>query len=184
MINRDSCELCGSSKSDWKALFNKSNFTIVKCEKCKLIFTQEIPSTEELEIAYSEQYFNGDIYNNYNEASMQKKRGYVSLLSNFQSLTGNKTGTILEVGCATGFFLDAAKFLEYETYGIEISKWASKIATKKGHKVLNISISDILNSEFKNIKYDCIFMLDVFEHLTNPRQVLENLMLFLSLMGI
>lgn len=184
MTERTICDLCGSTYSDWEILFHKYDFTFVKCSKCGFVFTKEIPTAKELEIAYSEKYFNGSIYDNYTEKLYDRRKDYVSYLSYIQSLTGLYRGKILEVGSATGDFLDAANFLGYDAYGIEISAWAANVAKSKGHKIYNISIENIEQTELKNISFDCLFMWDVFEHLSFPNKVIQKVKSYLNTKGI
>ncbi|MEQ8352003.1 MAG: methyltransferase domain-containing protein [Leptospiraceae bacterium] len=49
--------------------------------------------------------------------------------------------TLLEIGSAAGFFLDEAKQRGYRTLGVEISRYASEIAQRKGHQILNASFA-------------------------------------------
>ena len=111
-MDRTSCDLCGTPASRWKSLFMKDSYLFVRCRKCGFVFTKQVPSVSELKSAYSRGYYNGVIYKNYNEKLYERRMGYVSFLSYFQSLTGKKQGKILEIGCATGDFLDAARFLD------------------------------------------------------------------------
>ncbi len=95
---------------------------------------------------------------------------------------GLTKGKILEIGCATGDFLDVAAFLGYDCYGIEISEWAASIAKEKGHNVINIDISSLnINLNF-NEDFDAIFMLDVLEHLAYPNRVIKLLSSYLKKM--
>ncbi len=65
MINREFCDLCNSSYQMFITLFNKNNFTIVRCKKCDFVFTKEVPEEYELKEAYSKNYYTGEVYHDY-----------------------------------------------------------------------------------------------------------------------
>jgi|WetSurMetagenome_2_1015567.scaffolds.fasta_scaffold00034_45 2-polyprenyl-3-methyl-5-hydroxy-6-metoxy-1,4-benzoquinol methylase len=183
-MERTKCNLCGSSSSRWKNLFIKHKYIFVRCEECGFVFTSQIPEPDELKSAYCKDYYSGLIYKNYTERMFERRKGYVSFLMHFQSLINKKNGKILEIGCATGDFLDAARFLGYETYGIEISEWAANESKIKGHKIQNINVDEIEKSEFKEIEFDYIFLWDVFEHLAYPDSIIKKLVPLLKIDGV
>lgn len=173
--NRKFCDLCGSNPKKFKKLFVKNDYTFVKCTNCGFVFTAEVPEEKQLKQAYSKNYYNGEVYKDYQEKMYEHRKVFASQLSNFQSITGIKSGKILEIGCATGDFLDAASFLGYETYGIEISEWAAEIAKEKGHTIFNIDVTNFDVENFSVQNFDAVFMWDVFEHLAYPNVVLRNI---------
>ena len=74
--------------------------------------------------------------------------------------------TILDVGCAYGWFLQSAKDAEYEPYGIEPENQIASDADKKHGHVRSGFFPDILASEEK---FNAIIFNDVFEHLPDIR---------------
>lgn len=174
MEQRLKCDLCNSTSDYWAQMFIKNNYTFVKCKRCGFVFTKQVPSNAELSNAYSKGYYNGEVYNNYEDSHFERLIKYINALGSFQRSTRINSGEILEIGCATGDFLDAAKFLGYDTNGIEISEWAASIAKRKGHNIINIDVTEYEISEGHSFKYDAIFMWDVFEHLAYPNTVLKN----------
>lgn len=79
-------------------------------------------------------------------------------------------GRALDLGCATGFFLEALESKGWDAYGIDISKFAVKAAKEKfGDKVLNNVIE---NSNFPESYFNLITMWDYLEHTSNPRRVI------------
>lgn len=69
---------------------------------------------------------------------------------------------LLDVGCAAGFFLDAAAD-EYRVEGLELSKWAGDQAAKR-HTVHRQPLSEL---DFKE-HFDVITMFGVIEHFSEP----------------
>ena len=75
-------------------------------------------------------------------------------------------GKILDVGCATGFFLEKAKSKGFEPYGLELSEFSFKKAQNKfGDHIFWGTIEEI---PFENNFFDVITMFDLLEHVKNP----------------
>jgi 2-polyprenyl-3-methyl-5-hydroxy-6-metoxy-1,4-benzoquinol methylase len=93
-----------------------------------------------------------------------------------------KKGNILDLGCATGFFLDEAKKRGFRVNGVELSAFAASYANTK----LKISVknSDILSASFKPKSFDVITMWDVIEHIPNPQETLKKIYSWLKDDGV
>jgi SAM-dependent methyltransferase len=75
------------------------------------------------------------------------------------------SGRLLDVGCATGDFLQAAQGL-YLAEGLELSQWSTDIARKRGFIVHNCRLQELSGDSV----YDLITMWGVIEHLEMPRE--------------
>uniref|UniRef100_A0A6C0C4J3 Methyltransferase n=1 Tax=viral metagenome TaxID=1070528 RepID=A0A6C0C4J3_9ZZZZ len=78
-----------------------------------------------------------------------------------------KKSKILDFGCGTGGFLHLIKN-EYDVYGVEMSDNYRNILQKENLNIYKF-IDDI------NIKFDCICLWHVFEHLDKPLEILKNI---------
>lgn len=79
---------------------------------------------------------------------------------------------ILDVGCGTGFFLDAVKDT-YETWGVDASPVAVNLCHERGLK--NVFLGSATNlSAVADKQFDAVFFLDVIEHLDDDRAALLN----------
>lgn len=76
------------------------------------------------------------------------------------------SGTLLDVGCATGDFLIAAKDCGYQAEGIELSKWSSQVARDRGLTVYQEPL-ELLAARSAG-KYDIITLWGVIEHFARP----------------
>lgn len=136
---------------------------IVRCKKCNLVYTNPMEDMKSVLKGYKdvvdEEYLINEKY--------RKK------LSAHHLETLEKTkqkGSLLDVGCFAGFFLEIAKKKGWKTYGIEPSSWAATIAKKKG---INILGRDIEGARLKQNSFDAITLWDVIEHLPNPQKVIK-----------
>lgn len=80
-------------------------------------------------------------------------------------------GSLLEIGCGTGEFLEVALQQGHEAYGIEPSIDACKHARDLGVLVIDKPLEQSMN-RFKDYKFDSIAMWHSLEHLTSPVEVL------------
>ena len=157
------CLVCGSIAP---FVGDKNGYRFHRCRSCGLLFVWPLP-TGNLEI-YSEDYF----------AGAQGGFGYVdydrdksAMADTFESyldrLAGRhpQLGELLDVGAATGFFLDLARTRGWRTCGVEPSKYASLAATEKGLTVYRGVVEEL---DLPDASFDVITMWDVIEHVNNP----------------
>ena len=80
-------------------------------------------------------------------------------------------GRLLEIGCSTGFFLNAAR-LEFDCQGVEPSAWAAGIARERFG--LEVHSGSFETYEAGPTRFDAVAMIDVIEHVLDPRALLER----------
>lgn len=78
---------------------------------------------------------------------------------------------VLDVGCATGNFLDQCKNFNLNTCGIELSTWARQKCVSKGHHMVAGNLADLNPEE----KFELITSFHVLEHLESPKKFLETI---------
>lgn len=97
-----------------------------------------------------------------------------SRFSNSNLLNG-RGKRALDVGCAYGYAIDLLKSLDYDSYGVDISKYSIEQAKKK-IPTADFAVCDVQRSlPFKNRLFDLITCFEVLEHLTNPLQAIKNM---------
>jgi 2-polyprenyl-3-methyl-5-hydroxy-6-metoxy-1,4-benzoquinol methylase len=146
----------------------------VKCKNCGLVYTLENLSNDKLMQYYDKDYYEGKVYTSYENEEAQRKRYYIQQLLTFENFDNSRKGRILELGSATGSFLDCARYFGYEAVGTEKSEYSANVARTKKHEVYTKDI-DVLVKEGILAKgsFDAVFMWDVFEHLNYPFQTLK-----------
>jgi SAM-dependent methyltransferase len=82
-------------------------------------------------------------------------------------------GAVLDLGCATGFFLEAARERGFVPYGVEFSPFAAEVAREK-FGAQNIFEGTVENSPFPPHSFDVITMSDFIEHVRDPVAVLRK----------
>lgn len=164
------CPLC-ENKEYSKIYEERGCLGIVKCNKCNLIYTN--PRAKEAE----KNYF-GDVSVYIEEARLifnnkkthHRDRNYIYEVNEIKKIKPN--GKLLDIGCNMGFFLRKAREGGFDVTGVEPSPSLAGIAKEKfGLTVVN---SYFNKDSFSPQSYDVITMIDVFEHVTNPKQLLED----------
>jgi O-antigen biosynthesis protein len=89
--------------------------------------------------------------------------------------------TVLEFGCATGYFSKLLLARECEVTGIEINSDAAKVAEQYCKQVIITDLDSIsLNTLFHGQEFDVAVFGDVLEHLRNPWKILEETRRFIK----
>ncbi len=89
--------------------------------------------------------------------------------------------TVLEIGCATGYFTRKLIEKECNVVALEKDSEAYKIAKKiKGAKVLYCDVNHINKMIDEEEKFDLILLADILEHLENPIETLISLKKYLK----
>jgi SAM-dependent methyltransferase len=128
--------------------------TVVQCRGCSLVFRSPPPTATDVNAAYED--MSDEEYLSEIECRHMNAQLALRTLRRFSS-----GGRLLEVGCATGFFLNAARY-DFEVQGVEPSSWAADVARKKwGLPVLTGTIADVPPAM---AEFDAVCALDVLEH--------------------
>lgn len=87
-----------------------------------------------------------------------------------------KPRRILDIGCASGWFLSrlASKYPQAECYGIDMYGAAIKYGQKKYPK-LKLKTSDAHKIPYKDNMFDLIVCTEVLEHVEDPKKVLDEM---------
>ncbi len=165
------CPVCSSSRLRAKPFgyaFNGRWLGGYECSACGIIFIHPQPTPEELAALYSKEYFAGDFrcghagsyFDEKTQASLQDE----TLITRIKQL--KPAGRFLEVGCAGGAFLNAARNAGYDVKGVEFSEVAAQLAREKFG--LDVFTGDVAEAKFPDNTFDVVFMGDVLEHLPDP----------------
>ncbi|TAG32126.1 MAG: class I SAM-dependent methyltransferase [Sphingobacteriia bacterium] len=84
----------------------------------------------------------------------------------------NKGNSVLEIGCATGYFLARCEHKGATTIGLELNQKAAKEAISKGLNVKTILLDDF--AESTESKFDIICSFQVLEHITEVNAYFTN----------
>jgi 2-polyprenyl-3-methyl-5-hydroxy-6-metoxy-1,4-benzoquinol methylase len=146
---------------------------IVRCRRCGLIYCNPRLDVRSLKKIYAKDYFVLDeqnpgidykAYANYIREEPVITRSMVKRMKKLERYAEHK-GMLLDVGCAAGFSLVAARKLGWEAEGIEFSEFCVNYARSRGLAVHQGSLHDYPGNQ-EGI--DAITMWDYLEHSSDP----------------
>jgi SAM-dependent methyltransferase len=111
-LARTACVVCGSADTRRTLLAG----TLIECGRCGFIWTAAKPAR--LEDLYGESYFRGDGYDDYLQPSARRFEAGRRL--SWLLRTG-RVSSLVEAGCAGGFFVEAAVGAGVDAVGVELS---------------------------------------------------------------
>jgi SAM-dependent methyltransferase len=139
---------------------------IVECEVCGLVFAR---ATDSASVdPYTESYYRGEVYADYLTTRGVILRNAQRALREIEGLTAGRR--LLDVGCATGFFLEAAVKRGWTVQGLETSGYAS--AHAREHLKLPVLSGSIEDPPAGLRPADVVTLWDTIEHLQRPDQAL------------
>lgn len=158
------CAACGHNRAVF--LFEKYGYSILRCRCCRFEFVDFDAQDGFTKDFYTEDFF----------VEGHHKFGYADYLQEKPSLMRSnvkrasfveryiKGGSILDVGCAAGFFLEALG-PHWDVYGCEPSEAMVAIARERfGNRIAQTSLEDYEPGR----KFDVVSMWDCLEHMTDP----------------
>jgi 2-polyprenyl-3-methyl-5-hydroxy-6-metoxy-1,4-benzoquinol methylase len=154
-----SCPVCLSV--DIKDKYRIADYTLTKCLRCSALFVREKLTEDYLAKIYvQDPTYEGDnqrcLNYYYNKIKLEIGRRIPM------------KGTLLDVGCSSGYFLNLME--GWERHGIEISEKSSREARENTDN--NIFTGSLSAYPLKRNYFDVISLQDVFDHFINPYESL------------
>lgn len=156
------CYLCSSN--NYRLIVKKSKYDIVRCNNCSFIFTTPYPDKN-----VTEKFYRSFDYKDSSSAEKVIRSDSKRSLEIIDQFIERK-GELLDVGCGRGYFLDEARRLGWNTYGVDSSKLTIDFAKRVLR--LNVFRSDIFSFQPEK-SFDLISLNQVVEHFANP-EILIN----------
>lgn len=181
MILYDACPCCGQKNiasvlSAEDHTVSHERFEIWECNDCTIRFTQKIPGINEISSYYqSENYIShsntskgliNKLYHKVRNRTLIRKRNMI------KKITGKYAGSILDVGCGTGAFLNTMQQAGWQITGLE----PDEIARTKAKELYNLDLqSPEKLFSLPNNSYDAITMWHVLEHVHELHSYINTL---------
>ncbi|TGL36832.1 class I SAM-dependent methyltransferase [Leptospira koniambonensis] len=171
-IIQEECPLGGDC--DWEPLyrseFGNFDLSIQTCKTCG--FQAQFPRPEP-ESLYTEEYYTGNQEFTYRDERKTEKFDRYVWFARLKNISKFKSsGNFLDIGCSFGGFLECAKEKGFMPYGVEISPFSAKQAEARGFKIWQ---GQFLDADIPENFFDVITLIEVIEHLENPKEVFNKL---------
>lgn len=146
----------------------KGGLRVLRCEECTVQYSEHTPSEQELPARYGEFYFHGDPagYPSYEQDEPVHRDRAAHYLRDLAA-HHPAPGTLLDVGCATGFFIDEARRAGWTVRGVEVSDWAAGYA--RNRLGLDVTLGAFPTADLEGQQFSAVTFLNVFEQLPDPR---------------
>jgi 2-polyprenyl-3-methyl-5-hydroxy-6-metoxy-1,4-benzoquinol methylase len=151
---------------------SESIYQYLKCNSCESIYLEN-PPVDQLNQIYPQSYYS---YSENNSNSMiQKIKQHLDtiLFSNILKKVQTTPIKILDIGGGTGWLLNSIKSnskMKLETHVLDIDENGKKMAEKNGH-IFHLTPIEAFSTENK---FDLIIMLNLIEHVADPKQVMQK----------
>ncbi len=173
---KPTCHICNSDSSFF---MNKDGYDLYLCSKCDLVFVYPLPSAESLQKKlYS--YESGYQSNRVEDLGVREEYPRFKTVFDYaQKVKPN--GKFLDVGCGNGQSIYWANKRGFKAEGIEVNERTAQYAQKQGLKVFNGFLE---NANLEKDFFDIVFLGELIEHVTNPRDMILQCRTFLNTNGI
>ena len=154
------CLFCGTSARA-RHLFTLTR-PVFRCS-CGLVYT--LPMTRaQAATGYTETYYHGQVYPDYVRDRAAIRRNARRVLGELEEFVAGRR--LLDVGCAHGFYLEAARDRGWTVRGLELSEYAAGYARRE--LGLDVDAVSIATPPANLGVFDAVMMWDVLEHLDRP----------------
>jgi 2-polyprenyl-3-methyl-5-hydroxy-6-metoxy-1,4-benzoquinol methylase len=179
-IPNHTCPACASNRREVR--FNRFGRSVMQCLDCGIGYTDAFPA--DTTDVYSHEEYIGTQQTSYLEnVDYRKKRFAIERLEMIRRhLKHLPTGArLLDVGCGTGWFLEAARDQGFLVSGLEIGRQLAQFTSERlGVAVHTVPLTELSPGE----KFDVITLFDVLEHVSAPRAMLQSIRHHLNPGGI
>lgn len=175
------CPICGHAGArNWLRAPDRFHgrqqlYTLVRCPTCALVWLSPPPRPEEMGDHYTEAYHK--LISGAGETAIHRWQRRRAALIRYK-----QDGSLLDLGCSSGSFLEFMKGETWKLYGVEMSAECAKVAEEKSGA--QVFAGDIPNAPFAPESFDLITCFDVLEHLHEPRKVMARVSEWLKPGGI
>jgi 2-polyprenyl-3-methyl-5-hydroxy-6-metoxy-1,4-benzoquinol methylase len=169
------CPVCRASNVI--GLGEKDEFPIVQCRSCTQRFVDPMPSREVIDAYYAKYWINEKNIRNGNRKIRKLKRILRPVL---RKAPGNR---FLDIGCNTGFGVEAARRLGCRATGIDLSAEAIEIAQKlyPENTFFSGTVQDFAK---RGEQFDAVLCREVIEHLPEVHSFMAALTSLMKIGGV
>jgi len=174
------CGICGANNTG--KLYELKGFNIVKCNQCGFVYVNPRIADEELPKLYSSDYFSNREwgYLDYEATAHLRKKNFERWYKDIKPFLKVEKGNVLDIGCASGYFLEVLRGDGWKVQGIELDPRMIDVLKTKSIPAYTNAFDTFQSNE----KYHLITLFDVLEHLPDIQDTFKRLSALLHPDGI
>jgi len=165
------CMLCASDAA--RALISDPPYTVLRCTACGMVWTT--PRLSDLRAVYDDGYWRSATprqrgYGDYRADEPLYLKTFRRRLAIVRRHTA-RPGTLLDVGCAAGYFLAVMREAGWEVAGVDLSsEIVAHAHARFGFTALHAGTLE--TAPWPPASFDLVTLWDLVEHVPDPRAVL------------
>jgi 2-polyprenyl-3-methyl-5-hydroxy-6-metoxy-1,4-benzoquinol methylase len=172
LLTRRACPTCGST--DEALELEKDHMRIVRCKVCDLVFVNPTFDEAHYKQVYASQAYQ-DIVRDLGISSHEYRVNRfgserVGMMGEHLRPPNGRPPRYLDVGCSTGFVVEAARDKGWEAIGIDLNPSAIEFGRSRGLDLRTVALEE---AGFAPRTFDAVSLFDVLEHLLDPRRTLS-----------
>lgn len=179
-INCNSCE-----SEQYHILTDDKECRVVKCSDCGLIYVNPMPLiSQDTFHEVSTDFYYTDVQENLaTEKIEHTAKTFDQQVREWSAfLPDSDERWLLDVGCGTGLFVNAAKEAGWQACGCDVDKPLVELGRNRFD--VELSHADLHKCHYADEKFDVVNLKYVLEHLPNPFEVLQETYRILKTGGI
>lgn len=170
-LTEERCRLCGCALSQDRKLPRTgrpiTGGFIRACASCGSAQVSPLPTTEELDRLYVENYY--EEFRTSVGISGGNERVAPFLVERLETIESHVgKGRLMDLGCAMGHFVAHAGASGWDATGVEKSHWAAETARKRYG--VTVHEGELANAPYEPHSLDVVHANHVIEHLTDPAE--------------
>jgi 2-polyprenyl-3-methyl-5-hydroxy-6-metoxy-1,4-benzoquinol methylase len=181
LLTPRACPTCGSGEARHE--LDKDHMQLVRCAACDLVYVT--PTFDESH--YKRVYASAEYQDIVRDLGIQSHeyrvqrfgRERVQLMA--EQLQTTAPPRYLDVGCSTGFVVEAARDAGWRASGVDLNPSAIEFGRTRGLDVRTAALED---AGFEPGSFDAVSLFDVLEHLLDPLRTLRACVRLLAPGGI
>lgn len=176
-MEEKSCIFCDTQNSN--VYIEENGYQGRKCAQCGLIFISPRPTLDEIEQLYSHDHAHLSAEDHISSSFVKRlyARHTLKLLRNYA-----REGSLLEIGCGAGYFLDEARKCGFTPSGIELNAIQADFIQQALH--ISCEKSVFGPHSFREKKFDVVYHCDVLSHFFDPVAIFETIHAKLNTHGL
>jgi len=172
LLTRRACPTCGSTEETLE--LEKDHMRIVRCRQCDLVFVNPTFDEAHYKQVYASQAYQDivrDLGINSHEYRVNRfGTERVRMMGEHLRVPNGRAPRYLDVGCSTGFVVEAARDKGWDATGIDLNPSAIEFGRSRGLDLRTVALDE---AGFAPRTFDAVSLFDVLEHLLDPGRTLR-----------